>query len=1111
MNKSESLLVLSTLLVLLLVLLVAHDETSATATEIKPVSADSSLPFTPSEADSGGINQLPPMTPGVVLVGLKAAVTVRTGRLGVQASDASLSTAFANIGVQSIEPVFPSAERSLTVGPTKGEIDLSRIYRLRLNPDANILQVVRELSANPAVVYAEPDYLAHIVTTPDDPLYPGQWGLVRVNAPAAWDVVTGTTDVVIAVVDSGLDTGHADLAGQLWTNPGEIAGNGVDDDNDGYVDDVHGWNLVDDDADLSDNTGHGTEVAGVIAAATNNGAGVAGVCWTCRLMVVKVTQPGGVANYSDVAAGVAYAAQKGAKVINLSLGGSSDSATLKAAIATASQTAVVVGGAGNDDSSSPFYPAAYDDYVLAVAGTTIGDTKVGTSNYGPWVDVSAPGEAITTTFSGGGYGCSSGTSMAAPFAAGLAGLLRSQHAGWSANMVRAQIVQTTDSIDGLNPGYEGQLGGGRINAGRAVTTTPMPDVQFVRYNADGQMGGALEAGGAVTLTVTLRNDWLNASTVTATLATTDSAASVTKATATWGAISSGESATNSVDPFQVSVAAGTYNHTIPFSLQVAADGNVSTLAFTATTESAAVTVGGTLSSDTVWTNDRIYVANNVIVDTGVTLTIQPGTLVKFNPGRAMVVKGTLIADGTPGSPIRFTSAADNPVPGDWGGMYSGNEGGIVFAPSSQPAQLDASGNYQGGSIIRYAIIEYSKGLTLQDAAPFIDHNLVRHNSAQGAVFYNGYGGANQPVISHNQIILNTGTILNVQQGQAIVRQNLIVDNFGGLYVSDSQTVISNTITGNGAESCGSVSGVTCLAFTNSLTRLTGNNVYANNATYDVAMRFDATQSVTATDNYWGTTDQATIQARIYDSNQDLNVGTVNFVPFLTEPEPTAPPILYQLSLSPDSPVGIQQVTFELTFSAPMDQSINPVVTFGATEPYTSFVVLDDAQWIADEIWSAIYDVTSLVPRGSYTVSVSGAKGTDGMQIPTDTRFGFTVDYAGEITDKTPPDPPSVMAGGKEGDASTVEAMWSASDPDSSVTGYRYAIGSSVGATDIVNWTNTSSSSITRNGLGLVDGRQYWLAVQARNVGGLWSASAYGAFVAGQPYPRVFLPLVVKGH
>jgi len=184
---------------------------------------------------------------------------------------------------------------------------------------------------------------------------------------------------------------------------------------------------------------------------------------------------------------------------------------------------------------------------------------------------------------------------------------------------------------------------------------------------------------------------------------------------------------------------------------------------------------------------------------------------------------------------------------------------------------------------------------------------------------------------------------------------------------------------------------------------------------------------------------------------------------------------------------------------------------GVVVHYGGYVypVADNAEWLDDSHWRATYDVTSLVPRDTYTISVSGAQGTDGMEIPPDTRFGFSVDYAGQITDQTPPNPPVVIAGGVEGDASSVEAMWSANDPDSSITGYRYAIGSAAGATDIVHWTNTSRSSIARSELGLIDGRQYWLAVQARNEGGLWSASGYSAFVAGQPFHRVFLPVVVR--
>jgi hypothetical protein len=147
------------------------------------------------------------------------------------------------------------------------------------------------------------------------------------------------------------------------------------------------------------------------------------------------------------------------------------------------------------------------------------------------------------------------------------------------------------------------------------------------------------------------------------------------------------------------------------------------------------------------------------------------------------------------------------------------------------------------------------------------------------------------------------------------------------------------------------------------------------------------------------------------------------------------------SVTPN-PVGIQQATFTVTFSAPMNQSINPIVTFGVTKPYTSFAILDNAQWISDRVWRATYDVTSLVPRGVYTISVSSVNGLDGIPIPTDARFVFTVDYAGSITDQTPPPAPSVSVDFCANSTTSVAANWSASDPNSAITLYRYALGSS---------------------------------------------------------------------
>ena len=303
------------------------------------------------------------------------------------------------------------------------------------------------------------------------------WWLAQIGAPSAWEQVAGGRSAVVAVVDAGIDADHPDLAGQLWVNPGEVAGNGLDDDNNGCVDDLHGWNMVDDNADLRDNTGHGTSMAGVIAAASDN-QGITGVCPSCRIMVVKVTGPGGQAQYHHIAKGIAYAAQNGADVINVSLRGKVNSGTLWKAVNEASRRAVVVSGAGNDGSTSPVYPSAYER-VLAVAAVGRDDVKLESSGYGAWVDVAAPGSQIMTSRTGGRYWAKSGTSVSAAVVSGLAGLLRCQHPDWSPEEVRRQIILTAEWVDEANPGLEEQLGSGRVNAEKAFTASlqarPLPE------------------------------------------------------------------------------------------------------------------------------------------------------------------------------------------------------------------------------------------------------------------------------------------------------------------------------------------------------------------------------------------------------------------------------------------------------------------------------------------------------------------------------------------------------------------------------------------------------------------------------------------------------------
>ena len=249
---------------------------------------------------------------------------------------------------------------------------LSNIYRLKFSSTIDVPDLVSELMQDPNVVFAEPNYIARACGTPNDPLLGTEWGLRKIQADSAWSLETGNTDIIIGMLNTGIDPQHEDLAQNIWTNAGEVAGNGIDDDHDGYVDDVHGWNFVNNTNDPSDDAGHGTHVAGIASAVANNGVGIAGVSWHSKLMPVKVLDMNGEGLYSDIALGITYAAENGAKIINMSFGGYLPSSLLEAALLNAYPTSLLVASAGNDSRSDLFYPAAYP-YVLSVAGVDSND------------------------------------------------------------------------------------------------------------------------------------------------------------------------------------------------------------------------------------------------------------------------------------------------------------------------------------------------------------------------------------------------------------------------------------------------------------------------------------------------------------------------------------------------------------------------------------------------------------------------------------------------------------------------------------------------------------------------------------------------------------------
>jgi subtilisin family serine protease/uncharacterized protein YkwD len=390
------------------------------------------------------------------------------------------------------DPDATAAERSRLLDSIGGrvarELPVAETVVVRLSGDVSVRDARRRLESSAAVGYAEPDYLVSAAEVPNDPRYSDLWAL-RSGEPgnarvaSAWDLTTGRSSVTVAVVDTGVMHTHPDLAPNMWTNAGESA-NGVDDDGNGFVDDVRGWDFVASDANPNDEKGHGSHVAGTIAARGDNGLGLAGVSWRSRIMALRVLDAEGSGRSSAVAAAFDYAADKGVRIVNASLSGSGDSQTITSVVKAHPGTLFIVAASNSssDNDSAPRWPCNIAvPNLVCVAATTKSNVLADYSNYGATsVDLGAPGSSILSVsvpayYDGAEYRYSNGTSMAAPHVAGVAALLWGEVPDASVAQIRAALLSSVDPV----PSLAGKtVTGGRLDARGALAalgvTPPQP-------------------------------------------------------------------------------------------------------------------------------------------------------------------------------------------------------------------------------------------------------------------------------------------------------------------------------------------------------------------------------------------------------------------------------------------------------------------------------------------------------------------------------------------------------------------------------------------------------------------------------------------------------------
>lgn len=943
--------------------------------------------------------------PGEIILKLKTdngsgPVRLRAAKGKVSSSSSSLENLLRENGIQEAEPLMTLTGAKVSVKKAKGingqpvaDSDLSGLYALRFDTSKtqDIHSLINELQNLNEVEYAEPNYIVHICAEPDtytsDPLYSQQWGPAAIGLGKLWEVpMISTKRPIIAILDTGVDITHPDLAENIWTNSHEANGaDNRDDDGNGFIDDIHGWDFVNNSARLCDNNGHGTHCAGIAGAVGGNGIGITGANPDAYIMPIAVLQSNGTGDISTIIKGIDYATANGADVLSMSFGSYSNSIALHDALAKAYQKAVLVAAAGNDGGdlnschpfpTGPMFPAAYT-FVLGVEASDTTGKLAHFSNYdcdGPILsqiftsdlfnyELRAPGTGIISTFPNGQYKSLNGTSMACPLAAGAISRLMACREVSSKEELFGDLIATAN---------------GNVNVFSAYSLTDAdrkPTLSLVTYRLDdvkmGDGDGRPDAGETIRIYPTFRNSWGNARNITYSiklheLEDPDIIEFIDSEDAHVISNLSSYASVEAENPFLVKISPD------------CADGRIIRFVLEATCDNISeplsqeiefivengIELSGILDRDLTLTPDKYYIiTENLVIPESNTLTILGGSQINIKDNVSIKCDGHIKTLGAPNKMIKF-----------------------------RPAHLSAGYIYP---------IKFNSNDTIKycDFSDFIISGKYEIHSIEGIFEHCLFSYIRAGYLLRESKYNMCGIYKNTPDYGLIVDANLMNSNIIGNREGESfyhrflinKHNYNNSFNNFDGYRHGWESGL-CYSTVGEMTGSNGN--YLGSGSYDI------------------------LKGTVYDIHTP---DIVTFCEFdrnkiTKRPVYAAPGIVWKVVVNDYDaqdeyeylpPLGVGKHKFEVYFSKPMNHEKTPMIAMGVREPYTQTAIAEDGSWRSETMENGdvidIYTAYLTIKGkdnfdGVNTIYVADAEDEEYFPIPIeDIRFHVNVQSAGAMS------------------------------------------------------------------------------------------------------------------